>query len=261
MNDITITLVQSSLFWENIDSNLNQFSKKLEHIDQTDLIILPEMFNTGFSMNAQDLAEVMNVKTMIWMKEMANKYKCVITGSIIIKEKDSYYNRLIWMRADGSYETYDKRHLFGLGEEDKTYTAGKERLIVDLNGWNICPMICYDLRFPVWSRNIKQGDDAEYDLLIYTANWPQRRIHHWNALLPARAVENQCYVVGLNRVGNDGNDIPHSGDSQVIDPNGTRLYYLSEEKEGIHTLTLSAFELKQYRRAFPFLKDADRFSL
>jgi predicted amidohydrolase len=191
------------------------------------------------------------------MANQAKRINAVITGSLIIKENGNYFNRLIWMRPDGSFETYDKRHLFGLGKEDKTFAAGNRKLIVDLKGWKICPMICYDLRFPVWIRN--RSSDP-YDLFIIVANWPDRRSSHWKALLPARAVENQSFVVGLNRVGNDGNDIPHSGDSMVLAPDGTLLYSKSND-EDVFTIELSAENLEFIRRGFPFLKDQDEFSI
>ncbi|MEO6499214.1 MAG: nitrilase-related carbon-nitrogen hydrolase, partial [Mucilaginibacter sp.] len=191
MDNLKITVFQGYLFWENIDKNLKNISLRLSGIrEKTDLLILPEMFNTGFTMNAAALAETMDGKTVKWMLETAKRFSCVVTGSIIVKENEKFYNRLIWMRPDGTYEHYDKRHLFALGGEHETYTAGEKKLVVELNGWNICPAICYDLRFPVWLRNV----DAEYDLLIVVANWPERRALHWRTLIPARAVENQAYV-------------------------------------------------------------------
>jgi predicted amidohydrolase len=218
--------------------------------------VLPEMFSTGFTMNAEKLAEPMEGKTMKWMHKAAAQNKCVITGSIVIKENGKYYNRLIWMRQDGSYEQYDKRHLFALGKEDEVYTAGDKKLIVDLNGWKICPMICYDLRFPVWLRNV----NSDYDLLLFVANWPERRIAHWRALLNARAIENQAYVVGVNRIGHDGNEIYHSGDSTCVDPNGNVLYHKKDEEDR-YTLTVLSNEVSKTRRAMPFLKDADKFDI
>jgi predicted amidohydrolase len=257
MDNLKITLFQGYLFWENIDKNLQNITLRLSSIrEKTNLIVLPEMFNTGFSMNAAELAEPIGGKTMNWMHQIAQDYNCVITGSIIIKENEKYYNRLIWMRSDGSYEHYDKRHLFALGKEHQTYTAGTKKLIVDLNGWKICPMICYDLRFPVWLRNV----GGEYDLLLIVANWPERRAQHWRTLIPARAVENQAYVIGLNRIGHDGNEVYHSGDSTCIDPNGNVVYYKRDE-EDVYTFSIIADEVKKTRRALPFLKDADEFSI
>jgi omega-amidase len=258
MSTLKITTFQAYLFWENIDKNLQNLGLRLSSIrEKTDLIVLPEMFTTGFTMNAGSLAEEMNGKTMAWMNEQAIKYGSVITGSLIIKEADGrYYNRLIWMRPDGTYECYDKRHLFGLGKEDRTYTAGQKKLFVELNGWRICPIICYDLRFPVWLRN-KGG---EYDMLLVVANWPEKRSLHWRTLIPARAVENQSYVVAVNRVGHDGNEVYHSGDSMCIDPNGNVVYYKPND-EDLYTFTINKEEIEKTRRAFPFLKDADDFEL
>ena len=257
MDNLKITLFQGYLFWEKIDKNLQNISLRLSAIrEKTDLIVLPEMFNTGFTMNAAEMAEPMNGKTMQWMHKTAQQYACVVTGSLIITEKDKYYNRLIWMHPDGSHEHYDKKHLFGLGQEDHTYTAGNKKLIVELKGWKIFPVICYDLRFPVFLRNV----DAAYDLLLIVANWPERRALHWRTLIPARAVENQCYVLGVNRVGHDGNEVYHSGDSNCIDPNGNVVYYKRDE-EDLYTFSINAEELALNRRAFPFLKDADKFEL
>jgi omega-amidase len=257
MDNLKITLFQGYLFWEKIDKNLQNISLRLSAIrEKTDLIVLPEMFNTGFTMNAPEMAEPMGGKTMQWMHKTAQQYDCVVTGSLIITEKEKYYNRLIWIHPDGSHQHYDKKHLFGLGQEDHTYTAGKKKLIVKLKGWKIFPIICYDLRFPVFLRNV----DAAYDLMLIVANWPERRALHWRTLIPARAVENQCYVLGVNRVGHDGNEVYHSGDSTCIDPNGKVVYYKRDE-EDLYTFSINAEELALNRRAFPFLKDADKFEL
>jgi predicted amidohydrolase len=257
MDNLKITLFQGYLFWEKIDKNLQNIELRLSGIrEKTDLIILPEMFSTGFTMNVTEVAEPMGGKTMQWMHKMAALYECVVTGSLVISENDKYYNRLIWMQADGSYEYYDKRHLFALGKEHHTYTAGSKKLIVELKGWKICPMICYDLRFPVWLRNVNQ----EYDLLLIVANWPERRALHWRTLIPARAVENQSYVIGVNRVGHDGNEVYHSGDSTCIDPNGNVVYYKRDE-EDLYTFSIIHDEVVKTRRTLPFLKDADSFNL
>jgi omega-amidase len=257
MENLKITLFQGYLFWENIDKNLQNISLRLSGIrEKTDLIILPEMFNTGFTMNAEKLAEPMNGKTMVWMHKIASQFECVVTGSLIIKEDEKYYNRLIWMRPDGKYQFYDKRHLFTLAKEHHTYTAGTKKLIVELKGWKICPVICYDLRFPVWLRNV----DEAYDLLIIVANWPERRALHWRTLIPARAVENQAYVIGLNRVGHDGNEIYHSGDSTCISPTGNVIYYKRDE-EDVYTFTINGDEIAKTRKALPFLQDADVFHI
>jgi omega-amidase len=257
MDNLKITLFQGYLFWEKTDKNLQNIALRLSGIrEKTDLIILPEMFNTGFTMNAEELAEPMGGKTMQWMHKIAVQYSCVVTGSIIITEKGNYYNRLIWMRPDGIHDHYDKRHLFALGKEHNTYTAGTKRLMVELNGWKICPVICYDLRFPVWLRNVEET----YDLLLIVANWPERRALHWRTLIPARAVENQAYVIGVNRVGHDGNEVYHSGDSTCIDPNGNVVYYKRDE-EDVYTFSIIADEVIKARRAMPFLKDADNFNI
>jgi predicted amidohydrolase len=257
MNTLKITTFQAYLFWENIEKNLQNLGLRLSSIrEKTDLIVLPEMFSTGFSMNPEQLAEEMDGNTMKWMHQQAKKFDCVLTGSIIINEDNKYFNRLIWMRPDGTYEYYDKRHLFGLGEEDKHYSSGNKKLFVELNGWKICPMICYDLRFPVWLRNI----DEEYDMLLIVANWPERRSLHWRTLIPARAIENQAFVVAVNRVGHDGNEIYHSGDSMCIDPNGKVIYYKPND-EDLYTFSINKEDLIAARQSFPFLKDADKFKL
>ncbi|WP_291399430.1 amidohydrolase [Daejeonella sp.] len=257
MSTLKITSFQSYLFWENIDKNLQNLGLRLNSIrEKTDLIVLPEMFNTGFSMNPSEFAEEMGGKTMKWMHDQARKFESVITGSLIIKESDKYYNRLIWMRPDGSHEQYDKRHLFGMGEEDKHYTAGTQKLFVELKGWKICPAICYDLRFPVWLRN----KNEEYDLLLIVANWPERRSLHWRSLIPARAIENQAFVVAVNRVGHDGNEVFHSGDSMCIDPNGKVVYYKPND-EDLYTFTIHKNDLTETRRNLPFLRDADSFDI
>lgn len=257
MRILKITTFQAYLFWENIEKNLQNLGLRLSSIrEKTDLIVLPEMFSTGFSMNPEKFAEEMNGKTMKWMLEQAKKFHSVVTGSMIIKEDHKYYNRLIWMRPDGTFEYYDKRHLFGLSDEDQHYTAGTKKLFVELNGWKICPMICYDLRFPVWLRNVNE----EYDMLLIVANWPERRSLHWRTLIPARAIENQAFVVAVNRVGHDGNEIYHSGDSMCIDPLGKVVYYKPND-EDLYTFSINKEDLTHARTAFPFLKDADSFNL
>jgi predicted amidohydrolase len=257
MNTLKITTFQAYLFWENIEKNLQNLSLRLSSIrEKTDLIVLPEMFSTGFSMNAEKLAEDMDGSSVKWMLEQAKKFDCVITGSLIIKEGKKFYNRLIWMRPDGTHEYYDKRHLFSLGEEDQHYTPGNQKLFVELHGWKICPVICYDLRFPVWLRNKDEG----YDILLIVANWPEKRSLHWRTLIPARAVENQAYVIGVNRVGHDGNEVYHSGDSMCIDPNGKVVYYKPND-EDLYTFSINKEEVENTRASFPFLKDGDSFKI
>lgn len=233
--------------------------EKIKKITQhTEVVVLPEMFSTGFSMKANELAEPMSRETVQWMKRIASEKKVILTGSVIIKEENNFYNRLIWMLPNGEYGMYDKRHLFGFGKEDEHYSAGNKRLIAQAKGWKINLQVCYDLRFPVWARQQTAGEDAEYDLLIYVANWPERRSHAWKTLLTARAIENQCYVVGVNRIGKDGNEIYHSGNSMIIDPLGEVLYHKAEE-EDVFTIALDKEHLQKVRRKFPFLKDADGF--
>jgi predicted amidohydrolase len=257
MEQLKVTLLQAYLFWENAAKNLQNISLKLSDIrERTDLIVLPEMFNTGFTMNAVENAEKMDDKTVNWMRDTARKFNAVVTGSLIIEENGNFYNRMVWMRPDASYETYDKKHLFGLGEEDKTYTAGDKQVIVELKGWKIRLAICYDLRFPVWLRNHQQ----QYDLLLVVANWPEKRAHHWRMLIPARAVENQSFIIALNRVGYDGKQIYYSGDTTCLSPAGDVIYYKRDE-EDLYTFTINKAEVERIRTEMPFLKDADDFNL
>jgi len=248
---MNITLVQSELYWEDIEKNLLGFEEKLKNIGQTDLIILPEMFSTGFSMNAASVAETMDGSAINWMRKTAMKKNCALTGSLIIKENGKFFNRLIFMRADGSFEQYDKKHLFTMAKEEETYTAGSEKVFIEYKGWKICPLICYDLRFPIWNRNLE-----DYDLAIYVANWPDRRSYHWRSLLAARAIENQCYVAAVNRVGNDGKDLYYSGYSSLIDPAGEILYQKADS-EDIQQFDISLEHLNEVRTKLPFLKDRD----
>lgn len=229
----------------------------------TELVVLPEMFSTGFSMKPEVLAETMEGETMAWMKRLSAANRVILTGSLIIEEEKKYYNRLIWMMPNGEFGYYDKRHLFGFAGEDKHYQAGNKRLITSVKGWKINVQVCYDLRFPVWARQSVKKDKEnpyEYDVLLYVANWPERRSHAWKTLLCARAIENQCYVIGVNRVGMDGNEIYHSGNSLVIDPLGEVLYHMTDE-EDIFTIMLEKEKLDDVRSRFPFLKDADEFRL
>lgn len=235
--------------------------QKIAAIDQkTELVILPEMFNTGFSMRPEALAESMEGESIAWMKKVSRENNIVLTGSLMIKESGNYFNRLVWMLPNGQYGHYDKRHLFAFGEEDKHYTAGNKRLIASVKGWKINLQVCYDLRFPVWARQQNSDTGSEYDLLIYVANWPERRSHAWKTLLCARAIENQCYVVGVNRVGTDGNNVYHSGNSLVIDPLGQVLYHMADD-EDVNTITLQKDMLEEVRTKFPFWKDADSFNI
>lgn len=263
MQDLNVTLIQTPLHWQNSDANLAMFEEKIWQIDQqTDLIILPEMFTTGFSMEAEKLAEPMNFKTFRWMRQMAEQTKAVVCGSYIVKEENRYYNRLLWMKPDARFSTYDKRHLFRMANEHEHYSAGTERLVETLKGWRICPLICYDLRFPVWSRNVRRENDSHmsYDLALYIANWPASRSGAWDILLKARAVENLSYVIGVNRIGEDENGISYNGHSAVIAPKGETLWYGSEE-ELIQTITLDAADITSLREKFPAWMDGDRFRI
>lgn len=280
MSHLTFTLIQTNLHWEDKAANLQMLEEKINSIQHpTQIIVLPEMFNTGFSMKPEEHAEDMNGTTVQWMKKMAVTKRVIITGSIMVKEVEitqtgeagpnRYYNRLIWMLPNGQFAVYDKRHLFAYAGEDNHYTAGAKRLIASVNGFKINLQVCYDLRFPVWARQqtsrISNSDSAqdyvpEYDVLIYVANWPERRVHAWKTLLTARAIENQCYVIGANRTGNDGNNIYHSGNSMVIDAMGEVLYE-KEHDEDVFTITLSKEKLEGIRHKLPFLKDADAFSI
>ena len=262
MSLLGCTLIQTQLHWEDKNANLQMMEQKILAIkQQTHIVVLPEMFSTGFSMKPEQFAEKMDGPTVQWLKNLSASKKIIITGSIIIEENGNYFNRLIWMLPNGQYGYYDKRHLFAYGEEDKHYTAGTKRLIASVNGWKINLMVCYDLRFPVWARQqFDEKQNFEYDVLIYVANWPERRSSAWKSLLQARAIENQCYVIGVNRVGNDGNNIYHSGDSMVIDPIGEVLYQKSDE-EDLFTIQLSEKHLKEVREKFQFWRDADSFEI
>lgn len=253
-----LSIVQTSLHWENPDANRAMLADTLAPLaGQTDLVVLPEMCTTGFSMNAAALAEHMDGLTMRWMQTQAAKTGAVVTGSFICRDGDRYVNRLVFMRPDGGFQHYDKRHLFGLAGEHNMYSPGSERLLVEWMGWRICPLICYDLRFPVWSRQRKA---EPYDLLLYVANWPSRRGHHWRSLLPARAIENQCYVAAVNIVGADGNGHEYQGDSGVWDHSGQCLCQISGQT-GVFTASLRLDDLRAYRRQLPFLEDADGFEI
>ncbi|MBS1776987.1 MAG: amidohydrolase [Bacteroidetes bacterium] len=258
-DQLRLTLIQSNIIWENKDANLRQYERLLSTVEvKGHIVVLPEMFTTGFTMNPQPFAETMNGETVEWMRNIARQRLCVITGSVIIEEGGHFFNRMIWMQPDGKSATYDKRHLFGFAGEDSAYLAGDKRVIVSINGWKVCLSICYDLRFPVWARNVGET----YDILLYVANWPEKRITAWNTLLKARSIENQCYVVGVNRVGIDGKGISYNGSSQVFDPLGNDL--IKQEKVGtecIFQVHLFRELLNHTRSEFPFLKDADRFMI
>jgi omega-amidase len=261
MSSLTLSLVQTALVWEDKAANLQLLETQLASLrGKTQVVVLPELFSTGFSMQTQVLAEPMSGPTVQWMRTMAQQYQLIITGSVMIQEEGLFYNRLIWMLPTGELGHYDKRHLFAFAGEDRYYSRGNKRFIASANGFKINLQICYDLRFPVWSRQHATDGQPEYDLLIYVANWPERRRLAWMSLLQARAIENQCYVIGVNRVGEDGHQIYHSGDSMVIDPLG-EILFTKKDQACVHTLTISKEQLQAYRRQFPFLRDGDAFEL
>ncbi len=254
---LKITIIQSELHWENADANRTMFSKKIAEIeDETDLIVLPEMFSTGFSMDAKNLAEESNGETFKWMVHEAKKNNCAITGSVIISENNQFYNRLFFVFPNGSFQKYDKKHTFTLAKEHEIYSKGTEQLIVDYKGWKICPLVCYDLRFPVWARNTE-----DYDILIYVANWPKVRTLAWDTLLRARAIENMAYCVGVNRVGYDGNDHEYSGHSAVYDVLGKQISTKDFETELTETIVLKKQNIEANRKKLQFLNDRDAFTL
>ncbi|RMF27217.1 MAG: amidohydrolase, partial [Bacteroidetes bacterium] len=255
MDKLAVTLVQCALVWEDPAANRQHIARLLPPPGSTDLVVLPEMFSSGFTMNARAVAEGMDGPTIQWMRQQAQRLDAALTGSLVIRDGEAFFNRLIWMFPDGRLEHYDKRHLFTLADEHRTYTPGRRRLLVEFKGWKILPLICYDLRFPVWSRNTK-----DYDLLLYVANWPIMRAQAWKQLLIARAIENLCYTAGVNRVGRDGKDIPYSGDTMLVDYAGQVQYHLCMQ-EGTQTLLLSKPEQEAFRQKLAFLQDRDRFTL
>jgi omega-amidase len=278
VKNLSITLVQSQLAWENPDANLKHFDILLAgQKNKTDLIVLPEMFTTGFTMKPEKNAEKHEGKGLLWMKQKASELTCCITGSICVEENSNYYNRLYWAQPDGKYQSYNKRHLFRMGNEQNHYQPGTKKIITTLKGWKILPLVCYDLRFPVWSRNSWQlaGSSeqktvgggqptdlvAEYDVLIYVANWPEVRSYAWKQLLIARAIENQCYVVGVNRIGADGSIMMHAGDSLVINPLGEVISKTKAHQESVETVELDHEFLTGLRKKFPVGLDTDNFTL
>ena len=254
-NELKVAVIQTDLIWEDAAQNLSSLSEKIKGINETvDLIILPEMFTTGFTMNASVVAETMQGETVKWMQYVALKSDAVIIGSIIIIEDNKYYNRLLVVHPSGKIEHYDKRHTFTLVGEDKVFVSGTGKLIVNYKGWKISPLICYDLRFPVWSRNTE-----DYDVLIYVANWPKPRIAAWDALLKARAIENMSYCIGVNRVGLDNNKNSYPGHSAVYDGLGERISEMKDDVERIEIVILSNEHLKSIRKKLRFLDDKDSF--
>lgn len=254
---MNVVLMQASLDWEDVNSNINFFLNQLEAVaDNVDLVVLPEMFSSGFTMHPQRVAVEMTDVSIGKLVEVAKKKSFAIIGSLVVQENEKFYNRLLFIDDLGNIQSYDKRHLFSLAGEEKVYAAGKERLIVNYKGWRICPLVCYDLRFPVFARNNKD----EYDLLIYVASWPDQRIYAWDSLLKARAIENMCYTIGVNRSGVDENNNVYSGHSQVLDCFGKYIIEPQEGQQNI-TVTLNLEELNKAKSKFKFLKDADDFIL
>ncbi len=252
-----ITLIQSDIIWENKFRNLGRIGEMISTIPEgTDLVILPEMFNTGFSMNPAELAEPPESVTSDWMHEIAAKYNSGICGSYIVGENSNFYNRWIFVPPDGEVRIYDKRHLFSMSGEEALFTRGEKRVVFKFRGIRICPNICYDLRFPVWSRNRN-----DYDLLINSANWPESRRDVWITLLKARAIENQCFVAGVNRIGIDGAGIRYCGDSMILGPKGEMIAEGQQNKESVVSGNISIDELSGFRRKFPVWKDGDNFTI
>lgn len=256
-NVLNVALIQTSLIWENPEENRRLLNDKINAISTSvDLVVLPEMFTSGFTMNPASLAETMDGKTILWLQEKAKEKQVLIMGSLVISENNNFYNRMVCVEPSGAITKYDKRHTFTLAGEHKIYTAGTEKVIMNYKGWKICPLVCYDLRFPVWARNVE-----DYDLLIYVANWPKVRIKAWDALLEARAIENMTYCIGVNRVGLDGNNYEHSGHSAAYDVLGNRIDTLSENEETTEIVTLEKNVIKKYREKLNFLNDSDNFNL
>tara|TARA_R110000868_G_scaffold243402_2_gene499331 strand:+ start:1230 stop:2009 length:780 start_codon:yes stop_codon:yes gene_type:complete len=256
-DQLKVALIQCDLVWENPKKNRKHFKEQIDSIPEAvDMIILPEMFSTGFTMNAENVAETMEGKTVFWMRSMALKTNSAIVGSLIISEENKFYNRLLFVEPSGTIQIYDKRHTFTLVGEEKTYASGNKKLIVEYKGWKICPLICYDLRFPVWSRNTE-----DYDVLLYVANWPKPRIFAWDTLLKARAIENMCYCIGVNRVGLDELQNEYCGHSVVNDALGNDMTSLKPNKEHIEVVTLERNHVNFYRNKLKFLNDRDDFTI
>ncbi|MBS1646550.1 MAG: amidohydrolase [Bacteroidetes bacterium] len=261
---LAVTLIQTSLVWENPEANINNLSKLIAPIQQSDVLVLPEMFTTGFTMKPQQLAEPANGMGLQWMRQQALEKNAALVGSLCVSEQKKYYNRLYWVEPHTVFQ-YEKRHLFRMGEEHQHYTAGTKKIIIQKKGWNILPLVCYDLRFPAWSRNQWhiQNDtlQAQYDVLLYVANWPEVRSYAFKQLLIARAIENQCYVVAVNRIGMDGNGISHSGDSMIINPLGSLISNTKAHEEKTETVMLDMEFLTDCRKKFPVGLDADEIQI
>lgn len=254
MQDLKITIIQPDIIWENPQANLDKYSQWIENIEETDIILLPEMFTTGFSMKPENLKELMNGNSVAWMKKVAADKNVAVVGSLIIKENKQIFNRALWVFPDGTIQKYDKRHLFTMGQERLHYSHGEEKTIVEFKGWKFCPLICYDLRFPVWARN-----SEDYDVILFMSNWPSPRHHVWKNLLISRAIENQAYCFGINRTGIDGTGLSYSGDSVCVSPKGKADFM--GDKESIQTFKISYSELHNFRKSFPLLNDRDNFKI
>lgn len=254
MQNLKITIIQPNISWENPQANLEKYSEMILQSESTDVIILPEMFTTGFSMQPENLKEPMDGISVDWMKKIASEKDAALVGSLIIEENNQIFNRALWVFPDGKIEKYDKRHLYTMGQEHLHYSPGREKLIVEFRDWKFCPLICYDLRFPVWSRN-----QENYDVLIYMANWPSPRHHVWKNLLVARAVENQSYCFGINRTGTDETGLKYLGDSALVSPKGFADFM--GEKESVKTFEISYSDLHDFRKSFPLLDDRDEFQV
>ena len=253
-----ISIVQTDIIWEDKQENLRLLHEKLEKLrGTTEIVVLPEMFSTGFSMQSQELAEPVSGVTITTLKQWAHEFQFALAGSYIAKDHHRFYNRGFFLTPEGEEYYYDKRHLFRMGQEADHFDAGNQRLIISYQGWNICLLICYDLRFPVWSRNVGN----EYDLAIYVANWPIPRRIVWDTLLRARAIENQCYVCGVNRIGSDPHGLSYNGGSLIYSPQGNELVSIPDGVEGVATISLDLDALQRFRKKFPVWRDADLFSL
>lgn len=262
METLRIAMFQPDIFWKNAGSNKKMFDDLFSKIrGQADVFVLPEMFTTGFVPDPSSVAEAPDGSTFQWMKQCAVTNGCAIAGSVVFFENGKYYNRLIWMNPDGTHFTYDKRHLFSLGNENAEYSQGEKNIVIDYEGWKIRPLICYDLRFPVWARNKFSEGTYEYDILLFSANWPASRRFHWRQLLMARAIENQCYAIGVNRRGRDGNGWHYAGGSTLATPDGRWDPESEDADSDVIIVELNKTALEQYRKTFPFAQDWDKFEL
>ena len=256
-----LAAVQTNLFWEDAKANYKHIQQQLKAVSNVDLIVLPEMFPSGFSMNPSSISESENGPSLKWMQTLAKSKNAVVVGSVAVYRQNKYYNSLFWVSPNGEYSCYNKKHLFTMAGEHKHYSKGDNLLLTTISSFKCCPLICYDLRFPVWSRNINTDLSFKYDLLIYVANWPSVREDAWITLLKARAIENQCYVIGVNRVGKDGNGVIYSGESRIFGPKGERLDSFKANKEQVEIVELDRSVLEKFRLEFPANSDADNFEI